>query len=101
MAMAVFGKEQELATIARLLDERRDGPGGVLIEGEAGIGKTTLWEAALERARARAWRVLAARPAQAEGRLSYGAAPALLGPVLDETIRGLARPPPPGVGAAV
>ncbi len=86
MAMAVFGKEQELATIARLLDERRDGPVGVLIEGDAGIGKTTLWEAALELARARSCRVLAARPADAEVRFSYGAARDLLGTLLDETI---------------
>src|SRR5260370_39789835 len=92
MAMAVFGKEQELASIARLLDERRDGPVGVLIEGDAGIGKTTLWEAALELARARSCRVLAARPADAEVRFSYGAARDLLGTLLDETIDGLPGP---------
>jgi DNA-binding CsgD family transcriptional regulator len=92
MALAVFGREQEFARIARLLDERRAGPLGVLIEGDAGMGKTTVWEAVLELARTRSWRVLAARPAEAEGRFSYGAARDLLGPLLDETINGLPGP---------
>jgi DNA-binding CsgD family transcriptional regulator len=92
MAMTVFGREQELATIARLLAERRDGPVGVLIEGDAGIGKTTVWEAALGLARARLWRVLVARPAEAELRFSYGAASDLLGPLLDGTVGGLPGP---------
>jgi DNA-binding CsgD family transcriptional regulator len=92
MAMAVLGRQQELATIARVLDEWQAGSLALIIEGDAGIGKTTVWEAALELARARSWRVLAARPAEAEVRFSYGAARDLLGPLIDETIAGLPGP---------
>jgi DNA-binding CsgD family transcriptional regulator len=92
MATAVLGRQQELAAIGRLFDERRAGPVALVIEGDAGIGKTTLWAAALDLAREWSWRVLAARPAEAEVRFSYGAARDLLGPLLDETIGGLPGP---------
>ena len=42
MATAVLGRQQELAAIGRLFDERRAGPVAVVIEGDAGIGKTTV-----------------------------------------------------------
>ena len=71
MATDVVGREQELATVARLFDQRQAGPWAVIIEGDAGIGKTTLWDAALELARDRSWRVLTARPAEAEVPFSY------------------------------
>ena len=92
MAMDVVGRDQELAIVERLLDERQAGPLAVIIEGDAGIGKTTLWEAALDLARDRSWRVLAARPAEAEFRFSYAAVRDLLGPLIDETIEGLPGP---------
>jgi DNA-binding CsgD family transcriptional regulator len=92
MATGVLGREQELATVQRLLDERQAGPLAVIIEGDAGIGKTTLWAAALDLARKRSWRVLAARPAEAELRFSYVALRDLLGPLVDEAIEGLPGP---------
>jgi hypothetical protein len=92
MATDVVGREKELATMARLFEQRRAGPWVVVIEGDAGIGKTTLWEAALDLARDRSWRVLAARPAEAEVRFSYIAVRDLLGPFIDETIHGLPGP---------
>jgi DNA-binding CsgD family transcriptional regulator len=92
MATDVLGREQELAAVERLLDERQAGPLAVIIEGDAGIGKTTLWEAALDLARERSWRVLAVRPAEAELRFSYVALRDLLGPLVDEAIDGLPGP---------
>jgi len=92
VATDVVGREQELATVARLFEQRRAGPWVVVIEGDAGIGKTTLWEAALDLARDRSWRVLAARPAEAEARFSYIAVRDLLGPFIYETIHGLPGP---------
>ena len=89
MATDVVGREQELATVAGLLDQRRAGPWVVIIEGDAGIGKTTLSQAALELARDRSCRVLAARPAEAEVRFSCISVRDLLGPLIDETIYGL------------
>lgn len=101
MATDVLGREQELAAIVRLFDERQPGRLAVIIEGDAGIGKTTLWEAALDLAAERSWRVLAARPAEAEVRFSFVAIRDLLGPVMDETIDGLPGPQRRAVEAAL
>ena len=53
-------------------------PSALLIEGEPGIGKTTLWLAALERARDRGFQVLFSRAAAAESVLAYTALADLL-----------------------
>src|ERR1700757_1620100 len=54
-------------------------PSVLVVEGEAGIGKTTLWSAAIEQAREREFRVLSARAGQAESMLAYAAVADLLG----------------------
>src|SRR5262245_41984872 len=53
-------------------------PSALLIEGEPGIGKTTLWLEALDRAREQGFRVLSARAAEAESVLAYAALADLL-----------------------
>ena len=50
----------------------------LIVEGEAGIGKTTLWTFAIEVARARGDRVLAWRASSAERELAFGALMGLL-----------------------
>ncbi len=50
----------------------------MLIEGEPGIGKTTLWLAAVESARDKGFQVLSARAAAAESVLAYTALADLL-----------------------
>lgn len=55
-----------------------EGPTGLLIDGEAGIGKTRLWQTALEEARRRGHRVLSARAGQAETSLAYAVVADLL-----------------------
>jgi ATP/maltotriose-dependent transcriptional regulator MalT len=62
------------------LDSTTVGPSALLIEGEPGIGKTTLWLAAVERAQHRGFRVLSTRAAAAESVLAYTA----LADLLDE-----------------
>jgi ATP/maltotriose-dependent transcriptional regulator MalT len=47
------------------------GPAALVIEGEAGIGKTTRWLAVIERARGQGFRVLSARAAATESVLAY------------------------------
>ena len=56
-------------------------PSGLVIEGEAGIGKTTLWLAGVAEARERGFAVLSARAGQAETVLTYAALADLLGGV--------------------
>ena len=86
----VVGREHELAELERWLDRAGDAPPGLLLEGEPGIGKSTLWEAALDRARRRGLRVLHARPAEAERELPFAALTDLLG---DLSTAGLHRAP--------
>ncbi|ULE31381.1 AAA family ATPase [Mycobacterium sp. IDR2000157661] len=62
------------------LDSASVGPSALLIEGEPGIGKTTLWLAAVDRAQDRGFRVLSTRAAAAESVLAYTA----LADLLDE-----------------
>ncbi len=71
MAGGIVGRERELAAIARLLDGVVDGPAVLALWGEAGIGKTTVWEAGLAAAQAQSYTVLACGAAAAEVRLSY------------------------------
>ena len=59
----VVGRDRELAALADLLGSDERLPAVLLLEGEAGIGKTTLWRAAVEEARARGYGLLtSARP---------------------------------------
>src|SRR6266511_693987 len=74
VAEQIIGREPELASLAAFLDTAVDASAAaLLLEGEAGIGKTTLWRAAVEDARDRGYRVLACRPAESEAKLSLGA----------------------------
>jgi hypothetical protein len=70
----------ETRAVADLLQAVRGAqPAALLLEGEPGIGKTTLWLDALEQARALGCTVLSARTAEAESRMAYGAIADLLG----------------------
>ncbi len=88
----VVGRERELAAIHGFIDAPPDGPAALLLEGEAGIGKTTLWQAAVQAARVHGQRVLDAAPAEAERDLPFSALGDLLGGVTDGVIDRL--PPP-------
>lgn len=73
----------ELAALSELIEDTRDGRGGmVLIEGEAGIGKTALLSMTEERARERGLQVLTARCAAMEQGFAYGAALQLVEPAI-------------------
>jgi DNA-binding CsgD family transcriptional regulator len=74
------GREVELAGIERWL--ATPGPALLEIEGEAGIGKTTLWLEATRLARDAGCLVLACRQAEANARVAYGALAAVLEPAL-------------------
>ena len=88
----LYGRVDELAKLVAFLDAVSGNPGILVIQGEAGAGKTTLFDAALRAARARAYRVLVARPAEAEARLSFAALRDLLEPVYDEVSGALPTP---------
>jgi len=88
----IIGRDEELATVAAFIEEEWDGPAALVFEGEAGIGKSTLWLAGVEHARARGFRVLSSRPAEAERSLHHTGLGDLFEAVLDEVLPGLALP---------
>ncbi len=92
MAFEVVGREEELASVAAFVDEARDGPAALVLEGEAGIGKSTLWLAGVEHARAQGLGVLSARPAEAERSLAYVGLGDLFEDVLDDVLPALTPP---------
>ncbi len=86
MSVEVVGREAELEAIADLLDGLNGHPAALLLGGEAGIGKTTLWLSGLEQARHLGFRVLLARPVAAEAQLAHASLADLLRQV-EERIR--------------
>jgi predicted ATPase len=86
----LVGREAELQKLDQFLG-RADG-GALVIEGEPGIGKSTLWEAGVAAARRQGHAVLACRPAGSEVQLSFAALGDLLGAVLDDTLHELPQP---------
>jgi AAA ATPase-like protein len=91
-AAGVHGRAAELARIRRFLDDAAAGPAALLIEGAAGIGKTTLWFAGIDLARERGWWVRTCRPVQSEAALSFSALGDLVESVPDEALAGLSAP---------
>src|SRR5215468_4966796 len=81
-----------MAAVAAFLDAVGSGSAGLVLEGAAGIGKTTVWAAGAALAAGRGYTVLSCRPAESEARLSFAALGDLLGGVLEEAVAGL--PPP-------
>jgi DNA-binding CsgD family transcriptional regulator len=88
----VIGRESELAILDRFLDSIPTGPSALLLFGEPGIGKTTVWREGLASARQRGYRTLSCGPVEAETRLSYAALGDLLEPVLEESLPTLPEP---------
>jgi DNA-binding CsgD family transcriptional regulator/DNA polymerase III delta prime subunit len=88
----VIGRDEEVARLHSFVSSLRAGPVALVLAGEPGIGKTTLWHAGVEAARERSLLVLTARPAEAEAKLSFAAVGDLLDPVLDEVLPPLPRP---------
>jgi DNA-binding CsgD family transcriptional regulator len=89
MAIAVAGRENELASLRDFVSAIPTGTVALALEGDAGVGKTTLWEAGVLEAEDRGFRVLTARPAESETTLSFSGIGDLLDPVLDEALAPL------------
>ncbi len=85
---AIFGRDEELAAITRFFDDERSASRALLLEGDAGIGKTTLWSEAVRLAESRGL-VLSSRASQAETRLSFTVLGDVLVPALDGAVEEL------------
>ncbi|MFD6178416.1 MULTISPECIES: helix-turn-helix transcriptional regulator [unclassified Isoptericola] len=96
----VVGRSEVLAAVEHLLDAADRAPAALALSGPPGIGKTTVWLAALDRARERDVLVLAARPTAAEVQLEHAGLAEVLAP-LSGTARRLPRAQRRALGAAL
>lgn len=78
IGVELVGRQEAMERLESWVAGLAEGPTGLRISGEAGIGKTTLWRAATEMAHASGAVVLIARPAEAELPLGYAALADLL-----------------------
>ncbi len=85
----VVGRDEEIGAIDAFLVAAR--PDALVLEGEPGIGKTTLVSLAVERARGRGFAVLFARPTAAETPFAFAA----LGDLLEQVPGRLREELPP------
>jgi DNA-binding CsgD family transcriptional regulator len=92
MGGPVLGRTDELRDVFAVIDDDRPRASGVVLCGDAGIGKTTIWRAGVRQARERGLRVLAAQPTETESGLPYAALGDLLEAVDDDHLDAL----PPG-----
>jgi DNA-binding CsgD family transcriptional regulator/tetratricopeptide (TPR) repeat protein len=89
VAEDVVGRDEELERLSRLIGDVDALPGVLLLEGNAGIGKTTLWRAGLSAAEDAGFLVLRSTPSEAEAHLAFAAAADLLTPVADDALARL------------
>ena len=95
----VIGRQGELLAIGAWMDSKSPNlhessppPTALVVEGEPGIGKTTIWEEAIRLARAHGRHVLSCRPRRSEAALSHVALTDLLGSVPVDAFRALPAP---------
>lgn len=92
MPTVIVGRDAELASLRDFVVSVSDGAAALVLQGDAGVGKTTLWAAGVAEAEEQGLRVLQARPAESETALSFSGIRDLLDPVLDEALATLPAP---------
>jgi hypothetical protein len=75
-----------------LLDALKRKPSALVLDGEPGVGKTTVWLHGVDSARRRGYWVLESRPAAAEARLAFTGICDLLEGVVADVIGALPAP---------
>src|SRR5829696_2816726 len=92
MSAEMVGREEELSSLYAVLDRTADGPAALVLEGEAGIGKSTLWRAGVDAARAQGLRVLLSQPAEVERGLAHAGLGDLFEGTLESVLPALSTP---------
>src|SRR5215217_4800295 len=92
MVSEIVGRDEELALVQAFVGSAEDGTAALVLEGEAGIGKSTLWLAGVEHARSSGLRILVSRPAEAERGLAHAGLGDLFDDVLDDVLAELSAP---------
>ncbi len=92
MSGTIIGRDTELDSVHAFVDRGLERSTTFVLEGAAGIGKSTIWLAGVEAARVRGFRVLVSRPAEAERGLAYAGLGDLFEDVLESVLPALAAP---------
>jgi hypothetical protein len=92
MTAGMASRPAEEEALGDFFGAATNSPSALLVDGEAGIGKTTIWLAGLEQARDRGFRVLSARAVSAESVLAYASLADLLTGVDRDTWADLPEP---------
>ena len=92
LGSAVVGRDTELAEVQEFLAAARGGFAALILAGEAGIGKTTVWREARRRADGSGTRVLWCRPSAAEAKFSFAGVADLLSPIGEDEFAVLPEP---------
>lgn len=95
-----LGREDETAVLRTFLADLPRGPAAVVVEGEPGIGKSTIWRAGVGVATTEGVRVLSASPVEAESQLSFAGLSDLLDGA-DDLIERLPDPMRAALGVAM
>ena len=101
MAERLVSRRAEENALLEFLDSVPHRPCALVVEGDPGIGKTTLWLDAVTRAWDRGFRLLTSRAAAAESVLAYAALADLLSDVDESMWADLPVPQRQGLDAAL
>ena len=97
----IVGRQPELQAVRAFLDGRSSAAATLLLDGEAGVRKTTIWQAGVDEARRRGLTILVARPAEGEAALPFAALGDLVEPVHDAAAVELPAPQREALDAAL
>lgn len=92
VAVEIVARDDELAGLDAFFDAAGEESVAFVLEGEAGIGKSTLWRAGVETARARGLQVLWSRPSEPERELAHAGLYDLFEGVLEGVLPALSAP---------
>ena len=101
MAVRAVSRRADEQAVADFLGAVPEAPSALVIEGDAGIGKTTLWLDTVDRARERGFVVLASRAVASESVLAYAALADLLSDIDESIWADLPTPQQQGLDAAL
>ncbi len=91
-ATGLLERAAEFAAVDWLVSAADDGPAALVLDGEAGIGKTVLWEQGVARALHRGHEVLGVRMRPADTALPFLGLAELLDPIADSVLSSLSPP---------
>ena len=96
---AILGRDRELEIVAGLVAKAASGGGALVIQGDAGIGKSALLERAVAQAQAAGMRVLSTTGVRTEANLPFAGLHQLLRPILGG-LEALPKPQHAALGVA-